>query len=114
MTNAHFLKIATFHLTDQPEIMRKLKAELKEAIPSPNEIPPLPELERLPYMHTIIQECYRLSYGVAHMTQRIVPNEDLVFRDWVIPAGTPCSMTSVLVHEDLEIFSDPIEFRPDR
>lgn len=114
LTSAHFLKVATFHLLDNPDILKKLKAELQEAIPNPKTIPSLPELEKLPYMHTIIQEIYRISHGVSHRLQRVSPDLPLVYQEWVIPPGTPCSMTSVMLHDNPEIFPEPHEFRPDR
>lgn len=32
----------------------------------------------------------------------------------IIPAGTPVSMTSVLIHDNPDIFPDPFRFNPDR
>jgi hypothetical protein len=47
-----------------------------------------------------------------------VPHKPLVFstagRDWVIPAGTPVSMSIPLIHQDESIFPNRREFRPER
>ena len=81
---------------------------------------PLNILENCPYFTGIIQEAIRLSYGVASRLQRISPDKTLFFydqysqKDWIIPPGTPVSMTSVLIHQDPLIFPDPYTFRPER
>ncbi len=74
-------------------------------------------LENLPYLTGVIKEGLRLSYGVSTRLQRI-PLEPLTFgdghRDWIIPAGTPVGMTSVLINQDESIFPDWREFKPER
>lgn len=87
-------------------------------------LPPLQTLEKLPYLSAIILEGYRLSYGVTHRLQRISPDEDLIYEDkknqhqknktYVIPRGTPMSMTSIFMHMNPEIFPRPREFVPER
>lgn len=86
-------------------------------------LPPLQTLEKLPYLSAIILEGYRLSYGVTHRLQRISPDEDLIYEDknkephkkaYVIPRGTPTSMTSIFMHMNPEIFPRPKEFEPER
>jgi cytochrome P450 len=114
LSTAHFLTVATFHLLNNPEMMKRLKLELEKAIPDPKKMPPLPELEKLPFLHQIIQETFRVSYGIGHRMPRIAPNEALEFHGWTIPPGTPCSMTTMFVHDDPEIFPNPSEFRPER
>jgi cytochrome P450 len=114
LSTAHFLAIATFHLLNNPEMMKRLKLELETAIPDPKKMPPLPELEKLPFLHQIIQETFRISYGIGHRMPRIAPNESLEFHGWIIPPGTPCSMTTMFVHDDPEIFPNPSQFRPER
>lgn len=119
-TTAWALSVATYHLLMSPSILRKLKAELNEAIPNPNVAASLPVLEKLPYLNAVIQEALRLSYGVSSRFQRISPDKAMLFTDasigktWIIPPGTPVGMTSVLIHHDLTIFPDSRAFRPER
>lgn len=67
----------------------------------------------------MIKEGLRLGCGVTSRLQRI-SHEPLLFpdltnhRDWIIPAGTPVSMTSILIHHDESIFPNSEEFRPER
>jgi len=76
-------------------------------------------LANLPYLTGVIKEGLRLGCGVSSRLQRI-PHEPLLFpdstkhRDWIIPAGTPVSMTSMLVHHDESIFPNSEKFQPER
>lgn len=119
LTTSWALCVAIYHLLAKPELLSKLKEELRTAIPDRNTRLLLPQLERLPYLTGIIQEALRLSYGVASRLQRISPDKALIFSEakgktWVIPPGTPVSMTSVLIHHDESIFPNSHEFRPER
>ena len=114
MTTAHYLKTASFHILANQPILRTLKAELTSVMPNAGVLPPLPELEQLPYLSAVILEGFRLSYGVTQRLQRVSPDAPLVFRDWVIPAGTPVGMTSIFMHDNPELFPEPYVFRPER
>ena len=116
LTTADTLAIATYNLLTSPRILAKLKTELKPLAPNP----PLPTLENLPYLRAVIKEALRLSYGVSSRLQRVSPDSPLYFTDsatktqWQIPANTPVSMTSVMVHHDEAIFPDSWSFVPER
>jgi len=111
------LTFITFHLLSNPTLLRKLKEELTKAIPNPDVITPEATLAKLPYLTGVIKEGLRLGYGISGRLYRI-PQEPVTFssgdRDWIIPPGTPVSMTSVLIHHDESIFPNSNEFRPDR
>lgn len=113
-TTAHHLKTVTFHIVANPAIHMKLKAELEVAIPNSSSIPPLAQLEKLPYLRAVVLEGHRFSHGVISRLQRISPDQPLQFREWVIPAGVPVSMTSVMQHTDPTKFPEPEKFNPDR
>jgi len=118
LTTSWALCVAIYHLLASPRILAKLKAELISAMPDSSPQTPLARLEQLPYLNAIIQEALRLSYGVASRLQRI-PHEPLPFdapegKSWVIPPGTPVSMTSVLLHHNESIFPDSKTFLPER
>lgn len=46
----------TYFVLANPEVEKNLRAELIEAIPDPNKIPSLPELEALPYLTAVFRE----------------------------------------------------------
>jgi len=109
--------VITYHLLANPSILRKLKTELLAAMPDPYVSTELAALEQLPYLTAVIREGLRLAYGGSSRLVRI-PLEPLILkagdREWVIPAGTPCGMTSTLMHHDEEIYPDSHSFNPER
>jgi cytochrome P450 len=111
------LTFITYHLLSNPTILQTLKEELAKAIPDPNVVTLEATLSNLPYLTGVIKEGLRLGYGISGRLHR-VPLESLPFsapdREWVIPPGTPVSMTSVLMHHDESIFPNSYEFRPER
>ncbi|KAL8791162.1 MAG: hypothetical protein Q9195_006001 [Heterodermia aff. obscurata] len=109
-STAKSLGIAHFHLISNPEILHRVRAELK-TISHPAS---WTELEQLPYLSAVIAEANRLSFGVTARVCRIAPDEDLRYKAYRIPAGTPVSMTTLSVHTDETIFPDPWAFKPER
>jgi len=116
-TTAWALVVAVYHLLANPSLLQRLKIELAQAIPDPSIMTPQTTLENLPYLSAVIKECLRLSYGASSRLQR-VPHEPLIFptetKEWVIPAWTPVSMTSVIMHHQESIFPNSKEFNPER
>ncbi|KAK5096990.1 hypothetical protein LTR70_002207 [Exophiala xenobiotica] len=113
VTTTHYLNTTAYHVLANPEILSKLKAELGVAMPNESLLP-LQKLEQLPYLSAVVNEGYRISYGVTHRLQRVSPDAPLIYHDSVIPAGTPVSMTSIFMHENPKHFPEPKTFRPER
>lgn len=60
------LALSTFHVLANPHVLEHLRRELKDAIPHANgAMPSVPELEKLPYLHAIVQECKFLLFFVS-------------------------------------------------
>jgi len=113
-TTAWAMSIAAFHLIHDPSVLKKLKAELEEAIPNPSAIIPLPTLEQLPYLTAVIKEGLRLSYGNTSRIPRIALDQPIKYKDYVIPVGVPVSMSVPDIHLNESIFPDAKRFRPER
>ena len=113
VTTTHYLNTTVYHILANPGIHSKLKAELEQAMPN-GHLPSLNKLEQLPYLSAVVQEGYRISYGVTHRLQRVSPDAALLYHDYVIPAGTPVGMTSIFMHENPKYFPDPKAFKPER
>ena len=109
-STAKSIGIAHFHLLSNPEIRNRVRAELKTISRSAS----WTELEQLPYLSAVIAEANRLSFGVTARACRIAPDEDLRYKEYKIPAGTPVSSTTLAVHTDETIFPDPWAFKPER
>lgn len=109
-STAKSIGIAHFHLLANPAIMQHVRAELETVSNSAS----WNELEQLPYLSAVIAEANRLSFGVTARVCRIAPDEELLYKQYKIPAGTPLSMTTLSVHTDEIIFPDPWAFKPER
>ncbi|RAH68434.1 cytochrome P450 [Aspergillus aculeatinus CBS 121060] len=104
-----------YHVLSNPQMRGRLREELKDIMAEyPAKRPTWQELERLPYLHGIVKEGLRLSYGVMRHLARVSPDQPLQFREWTIPAGTPVGMSSHSLHSDPETFPEPARFLPER
>ena len=113
-TTAWTLSVAMNHLAVQPEKLARLQAEIKLIMPDPHQPAKLQQLEQLPYLTSVIMESLRLSNGVSTRLARVAPDRDIYFQNWRIPKGTSVGMTSTLIHQNADIFPEPLEFVPER
>ena len=111
---AHALRVITYHLCENPNMVQKLRMELTSIQSLPNNILKVRQLYGLTYLTAIIKEGLRLSYGVASRMPRIAPDRTLFYGHWRILAGTAVSMTHSSIFHDEEIFPDSFAFRPER
>ncbi|KAI0415975.1 cytochrome P450 [Xylaria grammica] len=111
-TTAYSASVTMFYLLDNPHIFSKLYDEIKAVMPGPAECPPLSVLENLPLLRAVVNEGFRLSFGSMSRNPRISPDRILQYKDWAIPAGTPCSTSTYFVHTNPEIFPNPWVFDP--
>lgn len=119
ITTAHHLQTITYHVLANPPILNRLIDELVSTMSTPSSpIPPLKQVETLPYLTAIILEGFRVSCGVCHRLQRISPDREIVYthdlKTYVIPRGTPVGMTSVHLHNHPPLFPNPSVFDPER
>ena len=112
-TSKTTLSVASFQILHNPEILRRLKTELREASFSDQERPTWSELEQLPYLTAVIKEGLRLSYGAAQRLPRISKHKAIQYDTYSIPPGTPFSMSSYIQHTS-SVFNDCFAFNPDR
>ena len=108
------LLVTTCQIVANQEIRVKLYRELETAMPNPNVVPPLQDLEQMPYLTAVLLEGLRVGNVSAFRLLRAYPDTALSYGDFKIPAGTPIAMTPLHVHENPTIFPDPSEFRPER
>ncbi|KAI0506709.1 trichodiene oxygenase [Xylaria bambusicola] len=108
-TTAGALRVALFHVFDNPEILQRLRTELATV-----DSRDLKVLEQLPYLKAVLMEGLRISPALGTRMARIAPDRDLFYKHWRIPAGTPVGMTLVLLHADETVYPEPRIFNPDR
>ena len=113
VTTANIIATSAFHVINNPSILKKLQAELTNAMPV-NTALKWQQLEQLPYLTAIITEGLRVGYGVSTRLQRRFPDTTLQYQEYAIPPGTPVAMTAVHIHDDPTLFPEPLSFRPER
>lgn len=59
MTTSQTFTLITFHIIDNPLVERKLRDELREALPDSTMVPSIGDLENLPYLTAVINEGLR-------------------------------------------------------
>lgn len=118
-TVSQTLRFIVYYVYNNPKILLRLRAELRSlsSSPGPDALDELKlaQLEQLPYLTAVIMEALRLSPGLATRLARIAPDRELIYDDkWVIPAGTPVSMTTLLMHRDEGVYPNARVFEPER
>lgn len=145
-TTAWALAVITYRLLSKPALLARLTVELDTVINDPRQLPMWTVLEKLPFLSAVImvrscpfhlsqlarmhstdlilvlQDRFRLTYGVSGRTARIPTEEDLIYPgEWnkkpirySVPRGFAIGMSSVLVHHNEEVFPQSNEFQPDR
>ncbi|RFU25350.1 hypothetical protein B7463_g10983, partial [Scytalidium lignicola] len=113
-TTGWSMTIGTFHILDNPHVLKKLKNELIEAMPDPNQPLSITELEKLPYLDAVVKEILRIAFGGVERLPRINRTDAWVYDKWVIPPGTPVGMDQYHMHSNELIFPEPSVFKPER
>ncbi|KAK8253440.1 cytochrome P450 [Phyllosticta capitalensis] len=120
LSTSHALSVLFYHVLAHPPHLRRLRAELaplyhRSSNPNSESSSPSPAaLQALPFLSACLAEALRLSHGVAGRLPRAAPVDDLGGRRWVIPRGTPVSMTHMFIHLSDAIFASPHAFWPER
>ncbi|KXX76482.1 Trichodiene oxygenase [Madurella mycetomatis] len=119
-TTAWTMNAALYQILANPLVCKKLKAELATLPRTPDGIPPLSDVEALPYLNAIIQETIRIHPGVVSRQMRVSPEVPILYDDkatgkkYSVPPGTVYSMSPIDVHMNPDYFENPCEFRPER
>ena len=94
-TTAHVLTMAAYNVLREPKILRKLQAELRQAMPTKNSWVEYAELEKLPYLRSVIKESLRISSGTPGRLPRVVPSTGAVLCGRrIAPGVSTCSFKS--------------------
>lgn len=109
-TDSTGMNLATicFMLAKHSECYRKLRLEIMDAKPKE------PELQSLPYLQGVVREDLRLSMANLSRLPRVVPRGGWTFKEIYLPAGTAVSYTPYELHLNPSVFTDPLEFQPER
>ncbi|KAI8139125.1 cytochrome P450 [Fennellomyces sp. T-0311] len=100
-------------LSTQREAQEKIQEELADFISEHQRLPEFSERSAFPYLVAVQKECMRFRpttpFGESHEVE-----QDVVWRDHVIPAGTTIVTNMYAMHTDPSIYKNPEEFIPER
>ncbi|KAH8157980.1 hypothetical protein CIB48_g10264 [Xylaria polymorpha] len=113
-TVAWTLCTALFYLTTYPDMLARLRSEIRTVMPDPRQPVKYQELEQLPYFNAVLREALRLGLGGTMRSARAAPDRELRYKNWTIPKNTSVSMSIPHMHRNPDNFPDPMRFDPER
>ncbi|TVY53301.1 Cytochrome P450 monooxygenase sdnH [Lachnellula cervina] len=115
VSTARTLDFICYYILANKDIQTKLQDELRDIMANyPQQIPSFVQLEKLPYLTSLIKEGLRLSFGNMHRLPRVSPDVAIQYKQWTIPPGVPVGMSAYLQHVDPSAYENPFKFDPDR
>ena len=99
-------------LLNNPRMLEKARAEIDTYVGT-NRLIDEPDLSKLPYLHNIIQETFRL----CPPGPLLVPHEssdDCKIGGYDVPRGTILFVNAWEIHRDPKVWDDPTSFKPER
>jgi cytochrome P450 len=113
-TTSRTMAVTTYYLMKDVDVGERLRDELRTVLKTRDSTASLPQLEALPFLGAVINEGLRVAHGVSSRQPRIATEEDLIYKQWTIPRGTPVMESAYLLHTDPNVFPEPFAFRPQR
>ena len=103
-------------LARHPVVQERLAEELASAMPLDGvSVPPIQELQQLPYLDAVVHETLRLCPPVYQIGRRATEDCFLPRAGIVVPAGCEISISILAIHLNPNIWgADAAEFRPER
>ncbi|CAD6568589.1 MAG: hypothetical protein ASARMPRED_001868 [Alectoria sarmentosa] len=111
---ARAMGVAVYHILANPDVANRLRKELEGVLPSPHDVVDLKVLENLPWLNSCIKEALRIGKVTDHRLSLIATEEDLQYKQWLMPAGTRISMNPTRNSYDPRFFPAPMKYTPER
>nr|WEQ50537.1 cytochrome P450 76AH59 [Salvia officinalis] len=99
-------------LVTQPEIMAKVKAELKSVV-GDKKLVDESEMARLPYLEAVIKEVMRFHIPGPFLVPRRAESDQVV-NGYFIPKGTQILINAYAISRDPDVWENPDSFEPER
>ncbi|WMV48493.1 hypothetical protein MTR67_041878 [Solanum verrucosum] len=106
------LEWAMAEILRQPEIMKKVQAELAQVVGKGKPIEEA-DVSRLPYLQFIIKETLRLHPPAPFLIPRRV-DQDIELCDYIIPKGALVLVNAWAIGRDSSFWEDALVFKPGR
>ncbi|KAM3559472.1 hypothetical protein ARSEF4850_004104 [Beauveria asiatica] len=113
-TTATVLTSITYHALANPEILTRLRTEIRSAREAKGTALEYQQVKALPYLTGVINEALRTSNSISARLVRYSDVADFQYQQFLLPRGTYISMSINDVHMDTAIFPEPEKFNPDR
>ncbi|KAI0535677.1 cytochrome P450 [Xylaria digitata] len=94
-------KSSGYELLAHPKDLEKLRDELAQVVPGPNDTPSISQVDSLPFLNAIINEVVRLHPGRTG-------------KDYLLPSGTLTTMSPFTTHMNADAFENTHEVWPQR
>ncbi|KAM7200693.1 Cytochrome P450 monooxygenase sdnH [Naviculisporaceae sp. PSN 640] len=108
------LVFVAYYIMANPKIEERLKDDLKDVMANfDSEVPNWEKVEQVEYLQACLKEGLRLL-RLFRRKARIATDIDLTYGGYVIPKGTPVSLSPYTMHMDPEVFPEPTKFKPER
>ncbi|KAI0490527.1 putative cytochrome P450 monooxygenase [Xylaria cf. heliscus] len=112
-TTATLLSGATYFLTSNPDVLKKLEREVRSAFKSDDEIT-LTSVGNLTYMLACLNESLRRYPPVAGNLPRVVPKGGVMVDGKFVPEKSLISVYQWAVNHDSHYWNEPYKFAPER
>jgi len=109
-TTAMALSWTWYLLAGNPEVARKLRAELDDVLNG--EAPSFQDMGRLPYTSAVIAESMRLYPPAWIIGRRTLADQEV--DGWEIPAGSITLASAYAMHRDPRFWDSSLAFKPER
>ena len=112
-TTGHLLGMATYYISRTPGVKEKLREEIKSVFGTNNSTMTFEDLNKLEYMHCVLNETLRLATPAPILVPRVAKKTHKL-GDLLVPKGVMIMPLLILNHTNSKYFENPTEFRPDR
>ncbi|KAF2475851.1 cytochrome P450 CYP2 subfamily [Lindgomyces ingoldianus] len=111
-TTSATLNSLILQLAANQRVQDEAQKELMSVV-GPDRLPTFADMGNLPYIRACVKEMLRmnpiLAPGIRHYA-----NEDVRYKDYIIPKGTVLVANTAFLHFDPRRFEKPFEFMPER
>ncbi|XP_075085309.1 geraniol 8-hydroxylase-like isoform X1 [Nicotiana tabacum] len=111
-TTTSTVEWAMAEILRQPEIRKKVQAELAEVVGKGKPIEE-DDVSRLPYLQCIVKETLRMHPPVPFLLPRKV-EQDVELCDYIIPKGSQVLVNVWAIGRDSALWEEPLVFKPER
>ncbi|EED19358.1 cytochrome P450 monooxygenase, putative [Talaromyces stipitatus ATCC 10500] len=103
-----------FYLVRHPEVMSKLKREVRSSFTEVEQIVSGPGLNDLTYLKACIDEAMRLSPAVPGSIPREAMEGGAEVDGVFLPAGSECGTPAFSIHRSPDYYREPLSYMPER